>query len=123
MEQAKIQEKKMKASNIMEENIKEKKRVEQEMKEKEKYEDQMMQFSLKRLQEEEERKLLEEKEAKKKLVNSLKVSYAIQGNLKKQQSEKERELDRRFLQIAEEKSLENERNRQRVSFLSIIFVI
>lgn len=114
IEQAKIQEKKMRALSIMEENIKEKRRAEQEMREKEKNEDQLMQFSLKRIQEEEERKQFEEIEAKKKLVNSLKVSYAIQGSLKKQQTEKQKELDKKFLQIAEERSNENEKNRQKV---------
>lgn len=114
IEQEKLLEKKKIAQTIMEENIKEKRKAILNQREQIKKEDQVVQDSLKKVQEEEERKLKNEKDAKKRLINALQMSYAVQGSLKKQQTEKEKELDRKFLAISEAQSDENEKNRLKV---------
>ena len=123
MEKSRESEKKQKAAIIMEENRKEKKRAELIVKDREVSENQSIMETLKRLNEEEEAKIREERNVKSKRTNALRESYAVQEEIKRRQKMQVRELDKLFKAKEEEQSVEDEKNRQRVYLLIIPLVL
>ena len=113
-EKKRVEDKKSRALNLMEENMREKQKADQELREQTAQEHQLVHTTLRRMQEEDEKKAAAERNVKTKLVNSLQESYAVQTSLAKRQRERERELDKLFTAQQIERTAENEKNRQKV---------
>jgi hypothetical protein len=113
-EQKRIQEKKALAQSLVEQNIKEKQKVQQEHREQLNQEHTLIQSTLRRMQEEDEKKAAAERNAKARLISSLQESYAVQASMAKRQKERERELDKLFTAQQVERTAESERAREKV---------
>ncbi len=116
LEKLQSAEKRAKAESIMQENLVEKRRATMAVKELEKQDNMMVLEQIKRINEEGEQKVRDEKDVKVRVVNALRESYEIQEEMKRRQRMQTKELDKVFLKKEEELSQENERNRQRVPF-------
>eukprot|EP01022_Parablepharisma_sp_SALTPOND_P008210 TRINITY_DN135387_c1_g1_i1.p4 TRINITY_DN135387_c1_g1~~TRINITY_DN135387_c1_g1_i1.p4 ORF type:complete len:186 (-),score=57.72 TRINITY_DN135387_c1_g1_i1:1216-1773(-) len=112
----KEKQKKALAINIMDENVKLKRKVLEEAKEKEQRETLAVMERLKRIEEEEKAKIEAEKQNRIKLANALKESYNVQEDIRRQQREKLKELDKVYSEKHKERLMEEEKYRQRVIF-------
>eukprot|EP00826_Nyctotherus_ovalis_P014128 TRINITY_DN13900_c0_g1_i3.p1 TRINITY_DN13900_c0_g1~~TRINITY_DN13900_c0_g1_i3.p1 ORF type:complete len:185 (-),score=52.50 TRINITY_DN13900_c0_g1_i3:359-913(-) len=110
-------QKKAVAMKLVEENTRLRNMVVEQNKEVERRENLGMVESMKQVQKQEQIQNELDKQNRMKVANALKASYDIQGNLKKQEQEKLKELDKEYCERYKEKLSKDEQHRQRVTFI------
>ena len=119
-EEEKEKKKRIIAINIMDENMRSKIQAVKAIKETERIETQEMMENIKRSQEQEKIKEEREKLNKARIANALKMSYDVQENIKRQEAEKEKELDKMYCERHREKLMQDDQYRQKVIHLYIL---
>ena len=108
----KERQKKEVAMNIMDENIRLKQEAVRNLKDIERREAAVELEKIKRIQAEEQLKNDAEKNNKLRIANALRVSYDVQENMKKQEFDKLKELDKEYCEKHKQKLIDDEKYRQ-----------